>query len=103
MDPLVAEFIGAVLRWLLTSIGAYLVAHHVITADQSDRFASALIPHLLLWAPVAGGLVWSLWAKYRSRLKFIAAADAPKGASEDSINQAAKTASVKAQAFTGPL
>lgn len=103
MDPLIAEFIGVILRWLLTSIGGYLVAHHVLEASQSEKYVTAFAHDLALGIPVVLGLLWGLWAKYKGRLRFIAAQEAPRHTSEEDINDAATKPSVKAQAFTGPL
>lgn len=104
MSPLAIEFIGVVLRWLLTSLGAYAVAHHVITNDQEARFSDGafvyLMAHATLWAPVVLSLLWGLWARYKSRLRFIAALELPRGASEADANTLAKTQNIKSQAFT---
>jgi len=103
-SPLLVEFLGVVLRWLISSIGAYLVAKHVLTTDQEAKFADGAIAyvmaHLAIWAPMVVGLAWGLWAKYRSRLKFIAALELPAGSSEQQANEQAKTSTVKAQAFS---
>lgn len=83
---LLAEFLGAVFRWALAALGVWLVAHGVITLDQSNRFLDAAVQFLssqtiaVLMAIVP--LAWSLWAKYKSRLKFLAALELPAGASE---------------------
>lgn len=99
MDPLLSEFLGAVARWLLASIGSYFIAHHVLTADQTDRFTGAVLAHLALWLPVGGALVWSLVAKYKDRVKFLTALQAPAGTTEASVNARVENgmgASVKA-------
>lgn len=62
------ELTGAIVRWLLTIAGASLVTHHVLTADQSDRFSAAILHHLLLLLPVAVPLGWSLLLKWRHRV-----------------------------------
>lgn len=86
MNALVLEFLATLARWLLTSVGGYLIAHHVLTADQSDRFSSAIVEHLAIWLPGLGALAWSLWAKYRSRVKFLTALQVPAGTSEKSVD-----------------
>lgn len=85
MNPLALEIAGAVARWLLQLFGAYLVAHHVLTADQSDRFATAVLEHILLWLPAAAALAWSVWSKYRARLGQLALNELPAGASAQAI------------------
>ncbi len=86
MNPLFAEFLAVLLRWGLTSLGAYLVSHHAMTADQADRFSNAIVEHVLLWAPGALALLWALVAKYRGRVKFLTALDAPAGTTENGID-----------------
>lgn len=103
MDPLVVELVASAVRWLMAVVGGYLVAKHVINADQADRLTSDIVNHALLALPIVVSLLWSAYAKYRGRLKFIAAVEAPAGTSETEINAAASTAVVKAQAFTGTL
>lgn len=85
MSPLLAEFVGAVLRWLLTAGGAALVAKGVITDEQAGRFVLASAPHLVALVAIAGSLVWSLWHKYWSRLKLRAARELPAGADDDQL------------------
>lgn len=90
MNPLLSEFVGAVLRWMLATAGTALVTRNVITAEQSDRFVSALTGHLLYLLPIAASLVWSLVHKYWSDLKLRAARDLPAGASDDDIADRAR-------------
>lgn len=82
MSPLVAEFLGAVVRWLLTALGAVLVARGVITDDQAGRFVIASVPHVVAILIVAVSLAWSLWHKWWSDLKLRAARDLPAGADD---------------------
>lgn len=67
LDPVVAELIGAVVRWLVTSISTYFVARHVLTADLSERFATYAGHTAVAWAPAAAALVWSVVLKWRRR------------------------------------
>lgn len=87
MNPLVLEFLGVVVRWLLTSVGGYLVAQHILTADQSDRFSNALVEHFLLSAPAAAGLLWGLWVRYRGRIKFLTALESRPGTTEQQVKK----------------
>lgn len=104
MSPLMLEFIGVVLRWLLSSLGAYAVAHHILNAEQEARFSDGawayIMGHAAMWAPIALSLLWGLWAKYRSRLRFLAALELPRGSSEADAGRLASTAAIKSQAFT---
>ena len=88
MNALLLEFLGAVARWLLTALGTWFVAKHILTGDQVARFSTALLQDLALWAPVVAGLLWSLWAKYRGRVKFLTALSLPSGANETEVKAA---------------
>jgi hypothetical protein len=82
MSPLLVEFIGAIVRWLLTAAGAALVARNVITVDQAARFADGFAPALvLLLAP----LVWSFAHKWYARVTLKAARELPAGAPDDAL------------------
>jgi len=85
MSPLLVEFIGALVRWALTAIGASLVTRQIITEDQAHRFAEGFTQQLLLVLPLAVPLVWSVWHKYWSRLKLRAARELPAGADDDTL------------------
>ena len=94
--PLLLEFLGAVLRFALTGIGAWLVAKGVITPEQAARFTDAAVAGGALMLVSLG---WSLWAKYRTRLKFLGALKLPAGASEEQAKEIGTLPSVKADAF----
>lgn len=72
-NPIWLEILGVVLRWALSSLSGYLVAHHILTADQQDRFTNAIVEHALLWAPGCLALAWGLWSRYKGRVKFLTA------------------------------
>lgn len=85
MNPIWLEILGVALRWALSSISGYLVANHILTADQQDRFTGAIVEHALLWAPGAVALAWGLWARYRGRVKFLTALESPAGTTEEGV------------------
>jgi len=91
MTPLLAEFLGALARWALTFLGAALVEHHVITADQNDRFTNAIVEHVMMAAPLVAALAWSLWAKYRSRIKLLTALESEAGTPEQKVDARIKS------------
>lgn len=66
MPVLLAEFIGAVLRALLAGAAGFFVQRGILTQSQSDMMTLAFIA----WALALG---WSLWAKYKGRIKFVTA------------------------------
>lgn len=77
MSPFELELLGVAFRWMLTSLGGYLVAHHVLSPDQEATFrghaVTYLIEHAAVWAPIVSGLALGIYSKYRSRLKFLTA------------------------------
>jgi len=76
------EFIGAIVRWLLTAAGAALVARNVITVDQAARFADGFAPAIvLLLAPLA----WSFAHKWYARVTLNAARELPAGAPDEQL------------------
>ena len=85
MSPLLAEFIGAVVRFLLTAAGAALVSRNIISAEQLPRFIEGFSGPLLSAVLMAAALVWSLWHKYWSRLKLLAARELPAGADDEQL------------------
>ena len=85
MSPLLAEFIGAVVRFLLTAAGAALVSRNVITADQVPHFVDGFVGPVLSGLLMVAALGWSLWHKYWSRLKLRAARELPAGADDADV------------------
>jgi hypothetical protein len=90
MDPFYRALIGSVVRWLMTSIGSYLVAQHVLAADQTDRLTTDVVNHAMMAAPIVVAIAWSVWQKYRSRIKFLTALEVPAGTSERKVDALVK-------------
>ena len=86
MDPMVIEFLGVLLRWALTSVGGYLVAHHILTAEQSEQFSSAFAHNAILALPAVAALALGLWSKYKGRIKFLTALSIHQPATENDVN-----------------
>jgi len=85
MSPLLVEFIGALVRWLLTALGASLVARNVITQEQAARFVEGFSGQLVAALALLLPLAWSLWHKYWARLKLRAARELPAYADDASL------------------
>ncbi len=85
MDPMVVEFIGVLFRWALTTAGSYLVAHHILSAQQSEQFVSAFAHDAMLAAPAIAALGWGLWVRYRGRVKFLTALSIHQPATENDV------------------
>lgn len=80
--------LGGVARAALAALTGYLVTHHILTAAQGDSFASEALTHLMLVAPFAGAILWSVLQKYRSRIEFLTALDSPQGTTEARVKAA---------------
>jgi len=74
---------GSVVRWLLTSTFAVLVAHNVITNDQSNA--------VLLWLTGAVAvLLWGIVQKLRAWTKLDAALGLPANSTVEDQNKSLK-------------
>lgn len=83
MNPLLSQFLGAILRWALTFAGAWFVQKGIITPDQSELFIGGAITALL-------SLAWVLWLKYKDRLKLVTALDSRAGTTEREVERIVK-------------
>lgn len=84
MPGLFERFFGSVVRFLLAGVTGYLVRKGVIDNSLGEEVLAAAaigIPTLL----------WSLWQKYKERLKFLKALDVPAGTSERQVEIALKS------------
>ena len=85
MNPLVLDIVGAVARWLIQGLGTWMVARHLLTPEQSDTLVSHASEQLMLALPGVLALGWSVWSKYRARLRQTALNSLPPGATETQI------------------
>ena len=84
MNPMVQAALGAIIRWGLTFLAGYLVRYGVWSSGESEAYVAA--------ASIAGAtLIWSLWQKYKTRLKFLTALDMPAGTSEKKVDDRIKS------------
>lgn len=66
MNPILSSALGSILRWLLMLVVPVLVKYGIWTQDDSTKYVEAAVVALL-------ALGWSLWAKYKDRIKFLTA------------------------------
>jgi len=84
MTALLLEMLGAIFRAGLLFLSGWFVQRGIWTADQADRFSTAAS----VWAAAAIlAVAWSLWAKYKNRVKLLTALDAPAGTTEASLER----------------
>jgi len=75
MHPLLQAALGAIIRWALSLLVPYLVTAGIWTPDEATAYVTGASLALL-------GLGWSLWQKYRARIRFLDALDLPAGTPE---------------------
>lgn len=83
MDPLYVTMLGALLRMGMLLLFGSLIEKGIWTQGQVETLAVG----------VAGALataLWALWNHYKTRLKFLAALQAPAGTAEDTIDATVK-------------
>jgi len=78
MNPLLAKFLGSLLRSGLQGVGAFLISKDIITATDWTGYLDGFVVF-------AVGMLWSLWEKYASRADFLNALAAPATASETEV------------------
>jgi hypothetical protein len=94
--------LGSIARWLVTLVMGVFLAHHIIAADQAAYFTEGFVHQALLALPLLAPLAWSLWGKYKGRVRFLTALDSLSGTTEAAVDaRIAKGmgASVKASAI----
>lgn len=79
MNPVLSAALGSILRWALVFLAGYLVKAGIWSGAEAETYVTAAVLGLL-------GLGWSLWQKYKSRIKFLAALNAPKGTTEADLD-----------------
>lgn len=80
MNPMLTEALAAILRFAFTFVAGYLVEHGIWTAADAKTYVAAAALAVL-------GLVWSLWSKYNSRIKFLTALTMQPGATESDVDK----------------
>lgn len=79
MNPVLAAALGSILRWALAFLAGYLVKAGIWTGSEAEAYVAAAVLGLL-------GLGWSVWQKYKSRIAFLAALNAPAGTPEANLD-----------------
>lgn len=78
MNPILLSALGSILRWLFAIGAGYFVQKGIWTDADAVAYVSAAALGLL-------SLGWSLYNKYRGRIKFLTALDMPQGATEADV------------------
>jgi len=79
MNATLQKALGSIVRHVLTTGAGYFVSKGIWTTAEANDYIMALSLGIL-------GVGWSLWDKYKSRIKFLNALDASPGTPEDEIS-----------------
>ena len=75
MNPLLQSALGSILRALLAGLAGWFVQRGVWTQDAANEYLTAGVLFILT-------ILWAVWTRYKDRLKFLTALDAPAGIPE---------------------
>lgn len=78
MNELFARFFGALTRFLLAGIAGWFVKKGII----DDNLSTDLLAAAVIGIPT---LIWSLYQKYKDRVKFLTALQLPVGSTESDV------------------
>lgn len=96
MPELLKAAIGSVVRFALSSVAGWMISKGVLTPEQVDYLIAGIATGVI-------ALVWSLWAKYRGRLKLAVALESPANSSLEYVHDviANRSASANLSAASG--
>lgn len=80
MPEIYRAWIGTIVRHSLSGLSIYLTAHGWLTSGQADQFLAVI-------ATGAAAILWSLWQKYRQKLKQFTAQELPAGVTSAQVNE----------------
>jgi len=83
MNPLIHEFLLAIIRKFITIAATWLVTEGFIGENDVEKYVAG-------FALMAVSLIWSLWSRYKDRINFLAALDAQPGTDEKEVKMKAK-------------
>ena len=79
MNPLLVSALGSLVRWVLAFGAGWLVNRGVWTEAAASEYLAA-------GSLAVVAIAWSVWQKYRSRIKFLTALEAPAGTDEEMVD-----------------
>jgi hypothetical protein len=81
MNPILASFIGSLLRYALMLLVPYFVKHGIFTESVAEGYVEAAVAGLL-------ALGWSWWKIHGNRVKLLTALSLPQGSTENDVKAA---------------
>ena len=79
MNPLLQSALASIARAILIGSSGFLVQRGIWSQSAAETYMTALSLFVV-------GLGWSLWEKYKSRIKFLTALESPVGTTEAKVN-----------------
>lgn len=95
MNPLLTAALGSILRWALAILAGYLVKKGIWSDSEAATYVTAGALGLLT-------LGWTLWERYKARVKLLTALTLPEGSTENELKDHMKSATVKPSILTPP-
>lgn len=99
MNPILQAALGSILRAGLGILAGYLVKAGIWSAGDAEGYVAAAALAILVFG-------WSMWVKYKDRVKFLTALTMPANTTENTVNahiaSGAATPSVLTPADTAP-
>lgn len=80
MNPMLVAALTAIVRWAFTFLAGFLVNHAIWSQSDAERYVTAA-------AIATVTLGFTLWSKYRSRIKLLTALTMPSGSTEQEVEQ----------------
>lgn len=79
MNPMLQEALGSIIRFALAYVAGELVDRGIWTSSNAAMYVTAATMGIL-------SIGWSLWIKYKNRIKLLTALTMPPGTSEDELH-----------------
>lgn len=83
MNPMLQQFLITIFRAGLLWLSGWLVKAGIFKEDEIGNYVAAAAIGLVT-------LTWALWSRYKSRLTFLAALQAPPGTTEQEVKEIVK-------------
>ena len=101
MQVIVIQILMALAQTAIAALGGALVGHHIIDGSQEATLTAWLLNHAAIAAPIVAAFAWTLWLKYRGRLKMLIALQ-PGVHTEDQVKAILKSGEPTPTIFTPP-
>jgi hypothetical protein len=83
MNPMLMQFLTTIFRYFIVSASTFLVSKGIIKGEDMAEYATAAAVGLAT-------VIWALWSRYKSRLAFLTALEAPMGTTEEEVKDIVK-------------